>query len=413
VWYTQSGHGEIGKETWTHTNGSVAASTATWTPSGLAANTCYRIDAFVPDNYANNPISVYTVSDATGTSSAAVNQAVQTNDWSELGVFKTDAGGGGLTVKVDDRGNTGLYVAADAMRFWRQASCAAQGNVSPIMMPSSYFGSWSTQSGHSFFGTEHYTTATGNSTPSKNAMWTPNHLVSYGCYDISLYVPDNYSDNPAASYWSNDAYYGPFYEQVNENNYTLQFANIGTFQAYSDGTLPLELFNSGGTGLYVAADAAAFVLNPRCAAENGASNPFGSLPSSSIIGPGSAPSAFSTTGNWAYQLGHGYDNHELYTTATGNGTAATWAFHGAANTCYTAQAFIPNNYANDTAATYTFDTQVGVIGTQINQNVSTGWTSFQGNPRIPTGSDGTIVVRLTGSNGYTAADAISFTPSGC
>jgi hypothetical protein len=416
VWHRWPGHGEIGQELYAPTNGPTALATATWTPAGLAASTCYQVGALVPDNYSDNPTAIYTISDATGTSYAAVNENAQTDDWSELGVFKTNSGGGGLSVKVDDRGNAGLYVAADAMRFWRQASCGSEGDASPVLAPSSLFGSWSPRPGHGFFGSEQYTATTGSPTPAKNAMWTPQHLVPNGCYDISLYVPDNYSDNAAASYWSNDAYYGVFYPQVNENHYTSQFASIGTFQAYSDGTLPLELFNSGPGGEYVAADAAAYVLNPHCMAENGATNAFGSVNTSSIIGPGSLPSDFSTTGNWYYDLGHGYGNHQLYS-PDGSGATATWTFQGTANACYTPTAYIPiNGYADNTSAAYEFITSVFDGGGQINQNVSNGWTAFQGSPKIPAGSDGGITVVLTDSGdsgGYTAADAISFTQVGC
>jgi surface antigen len=406
VWYTQAGHGEIGKELWTHTNGASAVSVATWTPSGLSASTCYRVDAFVPDNYSNNPVAIYTVTDSTGTQTAAVNENVQTNDWSELGVFKTNSSGG-ITVKVDDRGTTGLYVAADAMRFWKQADCSAQGNASPVMMPSSYFGSWTTLSGHGFTGAMRYSATTGNGTPTKNAMWTPSHLLSYGCYDISLYVPDNFSDHPAASYWSNDSYYGAYYEQVNENNYTNQFAGIGTFQAYGDGTLPLELFNSGPSGDYVAADAAAFVLNPHCMAENGGINAFGSVPTSTNIGPGSTPSTFSTSGNWRYQLGHGYGNHELYTT-DGSGATAKWTYNGTPNTCYTVEAYIPNNYANNQTVTYGLGSSLVTGFPVVDQAGTTGWTRLG---TILTGSNGVVTVTISAagtSGAYTAADEMTF-----
>ncbi|HEU5427419.1 MAG TPA: CHAP domain-containing protein [Actinocrinis sp.] len=419
VWYLRTAHGMLGNEQYTHTNGAAAVSTATWTPSGLAANTCYRVDAFVPDNYSDNPTAIYTVRDSTGTSYAAVNENVQTNDWSELGVYKTDSGGGGLSVVVDDRGTTGLYVAADAIRFWRQTNCSAEGDVSPVMAPSSFYGTWTGDSGHGFFGNEKYSATTGTSTAAKNAMWTPAHLLSYGCYDVSLYVPDNYSNNPGASYWSNDAYYGPFYPQVDENGYTNQFAWIGTFQAYSDGTLPVEIFNSGPSGDFVAADAIAFVLNPSCLAQNGGVNAFGSTYSSTIIGPGSSPNQFSTTNDWYYQIGHGYANHELWTHTNGSKavSTATWTFTGSANACYTASAFIPNNYANNTSAAYTLRTGNGSVNTTINQSTSTGWTPFANNPKVKTGSDGKITVTLndTGPSTatYTAADAISFVPAGC
>ena len=97
---------------------------ATYTPSGLAPKACYRVDAFVPDNYADNPVTDYTVNDITGTHLATVSQDAVTNDWAELGAYETN-GSGVLTVRVDDRGASGLYVAADAMRFWRRASCGS------------------------------------------------------------------------------------------------------------------------------------------------------------------------------------------------------------------------------------------------------------------------------------------------
>ncbi len=419
VWYQQPAHGLLGNEEYTHANGPAAVSTATWAPSGLAANTCYRVDAFVPDNYSDNPTAIYTVRDATGASYASVNENAQTNDWSELGVFKTNGSGAGLSVVIDDRGNTGLYVAADAMRFWQQASCSAEGDVSPVMAPSSLLGSWSGDSGHGFFGNERYSTTTGTATPAKNATWSPAHLVPFGCYDVSLYVPDNYSDDPGASYWSNDAYYGPFYPQIDDNAYTNQFAWIGTFQAYSDGTLPVELFNSGPSGEFVAADAIAYVFNPSCLPENGAANAFGSTYSPTIIGPGSSSSTFSTAGDWYYQIGHGYANHELWTHTDGATavSTATWTFAGNANSCYTARAYVPNNYANNTSAAYTLRTATGAVTTSIDQATSTGWTVFQNNPKLTTGGDGKITVTLndTGPSTatYTAADAISFTQTGC
>jgi hypothetical protein len=301
------------------------------------------------------------------------------------------------------------------MRFWQQASCAQESNASPVLMPTSTFGTWTTASGHGFFGTMKWARTSGSSSGTASATWTVAHLIPSACYDVSVYVPDTDSDNPGAIYYSNDAHYGVFYPQVNENSYTNQFAQIGTFQANSDGTLPVTLFNNGPSGEYVAADAVAYTLNPNCAAENGGSSVFGGRYSTTILGPGSYPNNFTTSGNWSYDLGHGYANHQLYT-SDGSGASAAWTFYGSANACYIASAFIPNNLATNTAASYGFDTQVGVIGTQINQNASTGWTQFQGSPKIPTGSNGIITVTLasTGSSGgSTAADAISFTQVSC
>lgn len=123
-WQTDYGHGELANMSWAPTSGSTTRSTATaaWTPSGLAANSCYRIDAFVPDNYSDNPAATYTVTTAGLSSPAQVNENAFTNDWAELGVYRTGSTGT-LTVRLDNRGSSGLYVAADAMRFWRQSAC--------------------------------------------------------------------------------------------------------------------------------------------------------------------------------------------------------------------------------------------------------------------------------------------------
>lgn len=97
-------------------------------------------------------------------------------------------------------------------------------------------------------------------------------------------------------------------------------------------------------------------------------------------------------------------------------STATWVFSGTAGACYTATAYIPNNFANNTSAAYTITTQKGTVHTSINRSASTGWTQFQGNPTITTGSSGQVTVTLndTGPTGtYTAADAISFTQAGC
>lgn len=413
IWYNRAGHGETGAEMYTHTNGPTAVSTATWTPSGLSANACYRVDAFVPDNYSDNPIAVYTVNDATGTNYAAVNENDTTKDWSELGVFKTGSGGG-LSVKLDDRGVTGLYVAADAMRFWQQADCSALGDASPIMMPNSYYpsGSWSQRSGHGFFGNEQYATTTGTLYPTKTATWSPPHLLAHACYDVSLYVPDNYSDNPAATYNTDDVYYGGnFWPTVDENIFTNQFAGIGTLESGSGGYLPVALENNGPSGDYVAADAAAFVLNPNCAAQNNGTSTFGQPTSDGIIGPGSPAVNFTTTGNWHTYLGFGWNNHQLYSPDNA-GATATWTFNGTPGACYNVDAYIPvMGYADNTSAGYVVSSNVvGGLAT-VNQNTTGGWTGLS---RLNAGSDGKITVKLTdngNSGGYTGADAIRFT--GC
>ena len=121
TWHTRPGHGELADMQYTMTSGSATAA-ATWVPTGLSPNTCYRVDAFVPDNYSDNPSTRYTVTGASGPTAAQVNENNFTNDWAELGVYRTTASGA-MSVHLDNRGATGLYVAADAMRFWQQANC--------------------------------------------------------------------------------------------------------------------------------------------------------------------------------------------------------------------------------------------------------------------------------------------------
>lgn len=117
-WYNRFGHGDLGYEKWTNTNGSTAVSTATWTFTALPASTSYSVCAFVPDNYANNTAAHYqgyTGSNSTPTFTSSLNQANLTG-WSFVGVLRTD-GSGKVRVTLDDTGPTGTYTAADAMKL--------------------------------------------------------------------------------------------------------------------------------------------------------------------------------------------------------------------------------------------------------------------------------------------------------
>jgi surface antigen len=412
VWYTDTGHGELGNMLWTHTNGPTAVSTATWAPQGLKGSTCYRVDALVPDNYSDNPAAIYTVTDSGGTAYAAVNENNFTSNWAELGVFQTNSTGGGLTVKLDDRGNTGLYVAADAMRFWEQASCAARGVAEPVLGPSLSSG-WTKDPGHGFTGSEWWSHTTGSTTSlGPTATWAPTALIPGACYEISAYVPDNYSDNNAARYQVQDQNYTSFWPQIEENSFTNQFASLGIFKAWGNGTLPVTLTSIGPSGQYVAADEVAYTLDPGCAGLGPPYNPRGQ--NSVIVGPGSGPSSFSTTDVWYSGIGHGYSDHQLWTHTNGATpvSTATWqASPLAAGTCYHVDVYVPiNYYANNPQASYTLDTEVGVIGLQLNQATSNGWTHLAD---INTGAGTGAIVTLndTGPAGtYTAADAIRFTP---
>ncbi|MBV9384760.1 MAG: CHAP domain-containing protein [Streptosporangiaceae bacterium] len=419
TWYLDSGHGELGSEEWTHTNGAAADSTATYTPSGLSASTCYEVDAFVPNNYSDNPVAVYTVSDAKGTYLAAVNENQYTNDWAELGVYETSGSGGGLAVKLDDRGTTGLYVAADAMRFWKQASCSGYGDVSPIIGPGTLPGSWSTDSGHGFFGNEKYSPTHG--TVLQNyATYNP-HLLVEDCYEVFAYVPDNYSDNNAATYEILDQWHGDFWPQVNENSFTSQFTDLGAFMSRGDGTLPVTLEDLGPSGEYVAADAVAYTLDANCSGVGESGTGLGNVYQPNQIGPGSPPSLFSTANPWFTRLGHGYTQHELWTYDNGStaDSTATWTFHGNASTCYAVSAYIPDNFADNPQAHYSVGTSLEGFGSAYDQEAYTN--AFMSLGAVTTGSDGVITVSLSdvgpitdssGSRLYTAADAMQFDEGG-
>src|ERR1022692_3815937 len=294
--------------------------------------------------------AVYTVSDAKGTSMAAVNENQITSDWAELGVYETNTSGG-VTVKLDDRGTVNLWVAADAMRFWRQSSCSGYVDASPIIGPSSLSSGWTNDSGHGFFGAEKYS-ATHGSAVVDTAAYTP-HLIPLDCYEVFAYVPDAKSDNNAATYDIADQWYGNFWPQVNENSFTNQFTDLGMFMARTDGTLPVTLLDLGPAGQFVAADALAYTLDTNCKGIRESGTGIGNVYQSDQIGPGSPPADFSTTNQWYTQLGHGYANHELWTYDNGLTTAdstATWTFHGSASTCYSVSAFIPDNFADNPQA---------------------------------------------------------------
>jgi surface antigen len=121
TWHTDVGHGELGNMRYTTTSGTAPTATATWTPTGLTANTCYRIDALVPDQFSDNPIAHYVITSAAGRATASIDENVITNDWGALGVYRTSSTGG-LTVRLDNGGATGAYVAADALRLLPRAT---------------------------------------------------------------------------------------------------------------------------------------------------------------------------------------------------------------------------------------------------------------------------------------------------
>ncbi len=413
VWYSDPGIGEVGTDLYTHTNGATADSTATWTPSGLVANSCYRVDALVPNQFSNNAHAIYTITDSSGTKTAAVNENDYTSNWAELGIFQTTSAGA-LTVRLDDRGDTGYYVSADAMRFWPQPCAPSDQLAAMILPPTSTGGTWTSRSGHGFFGTDKSASTSGSQTlESSYADWTVT-LLPNTCYDVAAYVPDVYSDQPGARYQVLDGWYANgFFPQVNENSFTNQFASIGVFRTTTSGSLWVELSNEGPGGLFVGADALAFTVNPDCAGLPTRSTPSGAV----LAGLANNSSTFYTTGNWNSGIGHGFYNHDLWIPTVTSGAAtstAVWnVYHLATNACYKVEAWIPANYfANNQNAVYDVTVWNGSFGAggefPLNQNsVGDVWANLG----TITTQDGHVSVTLgnTGTTGsYTAADELAF-----
>jgi len=117
-WYTRVGGGELGAMRWTNTHAGAADSTATWSPP-LRAGACYAVDVFVPDSYSDNPAALYRIG---GGLLATVDETAYSNAWAPLGTYPA-AADGTLPVTLTDQGPADGYVAADAVRFIRQASC--------------------------------------------------------------------------------------------------------------------------------------------------------------------------------------------------------------------------------------------------------------------------------------------------
>jgi surface antigen len=412
-WYTRIGHGEIGAERWTNTHGPTADSTATWNPPGLSPGACYRLDAFVPDNYSNT-VAIYHITDQTGTRTAVVDENAYTNDWAELGVFQ--ATGAGIQTTLTDIGPVGHFAGADGLRVVRQNDCSAQGVAQPVILPGdSAFattGTWQARPGHGLTGNEQYTgTATAQTA---TAIWNPT-LIPGACYHIAAYVPDNYSNTAGALYTIFDAAYTQSVETVDEDAYTNQFAALGTYRADSSGRLEVMLSNTGPAGHFVAADALQYSLDPGCTTLN---RPYPTFqgPADRIYGPGSGAPFYSTTHEWFNRFDHGLNGHEQWTHTNGTTavSTATWQPWLKPNSCYKISAFIPDNYANNPTTHYDLASAVAGFGVVVNQQGYTNEWADLGT--LPTGADGVISVSVNdlGPVGYyVAADAMRFTQTPC
>jgi hypothetical protein len=425
-WYSDAGHGLLGRMLWTNTHEGAADSTASWSPA-LAGNQCYQVDVFVPDNWSNNAAALYSVTDAHfGTSLVPVDENTTTNDWVELGVFQ--AGGGTIPVRLTDQGAETGQVAADGVRFVRQPSCSGLVRASQTVG----YGSGLSLAGTSFPGTTNgwyaspgagqlgsqYYTYTNGLVASSYATWSAS-LIPNACYELFAYVPDNHANDLQALYTIGTGAGNPNVS-IDENAYTNAFAGLGTYRSTSGGTISVILTDQSlATGdAYVAADTLSFVHVNCPSAVEGADYP------ALTAGPGSPLQNFSLGSDWYNRFGHGYRGYEKWTNTHGSTavSTATWTLAGLPpNTTYSVCMFIPDNYANNPSAHYR-----GYAGgvtnpapatptftTLLNQANLTGWT-FLGVLNSTTAGRLSVVLDDTGPTGtYTAADALRLTTGTC
>jgi surface antigen len=121
-WYSRYGHGDLGYEKWTNTNGATAVSKATWTFTGLPANATYYACAFIPDNFADNPAAQYSLGSSLATIYPTLDQATATG-WTPLAASVRVGSDGKVSVTLNDTGPTGTYTAADAIRLTTTSAC--------------------------------------------------------------------------------------------------------------------------------------------------------------------------------------------------------------------------------------------------------------------------------------------------
>ncbi len=427
-WYVSRAHGVIGWQLWTNTHTGDADSTATWTPTLATPNGCYRVDAFVPNTWSNSSYALYTVTDQRfGTSVVPVDENPLTNQYATLGVFQADASGR-LPVQLTDQGppNATHQVAADGMRYV-PTSCSGERRTALVIDPTTpgYASTdvWYPLAAHGLRGNERYTHSNGTTAVS-TATYTP--TLPVGCYQVDAYVPDNYSDSPAALYTITDAAFTtPTLADVDEADTTSAFVTLGVFETRADGTMSVKLTDQNPTGLWISADAVRFTP-ASCSNVSRWSD---------VIDPGTASPDFTSAGitvgngdvhGWYHTVGGGLRGNQWWTYAmnTTPSSTATYSPSGLprAGGCFDIRAFVPNNHANNTRAGYA----VAVTGPSSGYGESFGmdqstptnaWIDL-GKFSIPANGYVTVTVTdtgpTTGGPFYTSADAIDFrAATGC
>jgi surface antigen len=427
-WYLDSSHGVLGWMLYTNTHVGAADSTATWSPTLPTANGCYRVDAFVPNNWSNSAYALYAVTDQKfGTSLIPVDENVWTNQYATLGVFQADSAGH-LSVLLTDQGPpSGTHqVAADAMRYL-PVSCSSTYRTALVIDAGtpgfSTSNVWYSEANHGVRGNERWTASNGIS-PLSTATYTP--TLPVGCYVVAAFVPDYAADAPAALYTVNDgAFTTATLADADQSAVTNDFVTLGVFETRSNGTIAVTVTDQNPVGLYIAADAMKF-MPANCSAV---------ARDAVVVDPGTGSPDFTTAGptfgngdihGWYHSVG-GLRGNQYWTYANQTTTAQSTATYtpsglGVAGGCYDVRAFIPDNHANNPQARYEVDvlgpTSGYGAGFPINQATPTNAWVDLGKYNVGASMYIDVIVNDVGPTGmgtlYTAADAIDFrTTTGC
>jgi hypothetical protein len=356
-----------------------------------------------------------------------VDENALTNRFATLGVFKADSAGH-LPVTLTDQGppNGTHQIAADGLRYIPVACSGLYRSALVMDAATPGFTTtdvWYTQANHGLRGNERYTHTNGVSTLS-TATYKP--TLPVGCYQVQAFVPDNYSNSPAALWSVSDAAFSTAtLADVDQADTTNAFVPLGVFETRSDGTMTVTATDQNPTGMYVAADAVMFTPATCSAAGRDAYviDPSTGSPDYTLAGPtfGDGDSH-----GWYTRTGHGLRGNERWTNAGGTtpSSTATYSPSGlpVAGGCFDVRAFVPDNYANNPKAGYAVaihspGSGAGVAGSYRQDNVTNAWVDL-GKYSLPANSYITVTINdtgpTTGGPYYTAADAIDFRlSSGC
>jgi hypothetical protein len=431
-WSVSRPHGVIGWELYTSTHTGAADSIATWNPTLPTANTCYEVDAFVPDSWSNSAYAMFTVTDQHfGTSVVPVDENIFTRQYAPLGVFQADAARH-LQVQLTDQGpgppGAIHQVAADGMRYIPDADCSSGLHRTALVMDAGTPGFtttdvWYAEANHGLRGNERWTHTNGTTTLS-TATYTPKLPV--GCYQVDAFVPDYGSNASAALYTITDgAFTTPTTADIDESPVTNVFVTLGVFETRADGTIAVKVVDQNPLGFFIAADAMKFTP--------ASCNSVGRW--SVLIDPAAGSPDFTTAGptaglgdvhGWYHSTAGGFRGNQWWTYA-GHPTpvsTATYSPSGLprAGGCFDMRVFVPDNHANNPQAGYLLAVQSPTTGfglaMAINQSTPTNAWVDLGTYAIPPNGYITITVTDTSPTNlgqlYTSADAIDFRAStGC